>query len=194
MVRVIYEGNDMRRIYIAVIIIFCSLYGCHKEQSYPDYKSVIAKLQKNDFYLQCIGHYIVKRRGENQFFYMSDSIISPVFFERSGKAVMSNDQLKYIYDELQKKSVPNIQNYIKEVETKASVIIPFMKENGVFSLYGSDYGSNKGVFLNISLEDNFVLFFIAGDFDEAKTAIMESHKYVDRIDNWLIVKRENANY
>jgi len=184
----------MRRIYIAGIIILCSLYGCQKEESYPDYKSVIVKLQKNDFYQQCIGHYIAKRRGENQFFYMSDSIISPVFFEKRGKAVMSNDQLKYIYDELQKKSVPNIQNYIKEVETKASVIIPFMKENSVFSLYGSDYGSDKGVFLNISLENNFVLFFIAGDFDEAKTAIMESHKYVDRIDNWLIVKRENADY
>lgn len=179
----------MRNSYFLFIISLCSLFGCAKEQINPDYKSVIIQLQKNDFYKQCVGHYIVQRSRENQYFYMSDTLIGPVFFVKGGKAVTTDDHMKEMYEGLKKKSVPNIEKHIKETERKASAIIPFMRKNGIAAVDGKQENLGKEhILLEIYLENGYILFLVKQDFDRVKEFKSESYEYVDRIDDWLIMK------
>lgn len=183
----------MQRSYYLIVILLCSLFGCTKEQSNPDYKSVINQFQINDFYKQCIGHHIIQRRGENQYFYMSDTLVSPIFFASKGsRAVLSNSQLKILSDALQMKSISNPESYIKGIEKKASIIIPFMRENGIYVLSGNqEYISNANILLEIHLENDYILFLVEKDFDKVKATKLGVYEYIDSIDNWLILKKNN---
>ena len=180
----------MRHSFFVTIIFLCSLIGCTKENSNPDYKFVITQLEKNDFYKQLIGHYIVQRRGENQYFYMSDPLVTPTFsLSSENQVVLDSVDLEDLHDKLQGKSIPDFEAYIKDLTITASIVIPFMRENGVYALDGQRH--SKMIVLEILLENNYALFLVDKDFDKAKSSMSDSYEYIDQIDSWLIMKRKN---